>query len=841
MTTTPDSTPAASTEPKGAWIDESGNEAVVQSLDVMAKPRCVALAGNPNTGKTTVFNKLTGFRHRVGNYPGVTVEKRTGFIRQQGEAPPIEVVDLPGTYSLAAGARDEAIVLEVLLGHQPDFPQPDIIVCVVDANNIGRNLFLTTQILELGRPVVIALNMMDVAERNGVQVDVTAFAHDLGVSVVPIVANKGHGIPDLKESILKALGRGASSRCPDFPDCVCAELDGLCATLAENGQCPADAGSARAEALQTLLGPGGYHEARLIERCGRGFADELAERRQRIVDSGENVVEVEAKVRYAWIDRVLDRAVVRDATRRVSKTDRLDRVLTHPVSGVLVLAMIMGLCFQAIYTWAGPLMDTVDGLFGALGDWVTTLMSAGALRSLLVDGIIAGVGGILVFVPQILILFFFMALLEDCGYMARAAFLLDRWMRAFGLGGKCFIPLLSSFACAVPGIMATRTIDDRRERFTTMLIAPLMSCSARLPVYVLLIAAFVPPRPVLGSLLNLQAVTLLAMYVLGVAVAIPIAMILKKTVFKGLPQSFLMELPTYKRPSLRTAFHRMYEQGSAFVVNAGTVIFFVSILVWALAYYPRPASIATGFDAQRQDVNAAYDAALDGISTDLMPGVDASSLASDPAVADAITDIEALERDFAGGEGDSEGDGSDFDATLAATMKERGAAGLAALAIRRAAAERDEQWLRIGRLQEGEYLRGSFLGSMGRFIEPAVKPLGWDWRIAVAALASFPAREIVVATMGTIYNLGSGEDESSVGLREKLQAATWPDGTPVFNFAVALSIMVFFALCCQCAATLAVIKRETNSWRWPLATFTYMTALAYVGAALTYQIASAIG
>lgn len=814
--------------------------------------RRVALIGNPNTGKTTIFNGLTGYRHRVGNYPGVTVERRTGLVRTEGDTPPLEVIDLPGTYSLAAEARDEALVMEVLLGQQPGDARPDVIVCVVDASNIARNLFLTTQILELGRPVVIALNMMDVAQRHGVTIDVDAFAHKLGVPVVPIVAHKGRGIGELKAAIGKALQRGVTNRCLDFPECVCAELDGLCMSLCGDGSAPDD-GSARAEALQTLLGPGGYHEARLIERCGKGFADELSERRRRITDQGENVVELEAKVRYAWIDRVLADVVTAD-TKHVSRTDRIDRVLTHPVSGLIVLLLIMGTCFEAIYSWAGPLMDAVDGLFGLAGAAVAQVMPAGALRSLIVDGMIAGVGGVLVFLPQILILFLFIAVLEDCGYMARAAFLLDRWMRLFGLGGKSFIPLLSSFACAVPGIMATRSIDDRRDRFTTILVAPLMSCSARLPVYVLLIAVFVPATPILGGLANLQAVTLLGMYLLGAVVAVPVALILKKTVFKGPPQSFLMELPGYKRPSLRTVFHRMYQQGRAFVVNAGTVIFAVAIIIWAMAYYPRPASVAKEFDAKRQDVALRHAASLQALEDQTHSGADAVPDARAAEVRSAMDEIASMEANFAAGlarRGLTEGDARTADLTkeverkLTRRMESLGAPGLTALsarrpdlARRRLERARNEALVAIDRQQEGAYLRGSILGRMGRLIEPLVRPLGWDWRIGTAVIASFPAREIIVATMGTIYNLGSGEDETSAGLRRKLRQATWPDGRHVFNVPVALSVMVFFALCCQCAATLATIRRETNTWRWPIVTFAYMTALAYVGAGVTYRVAS---
>ncbi len=818
-----------------------------RALDVLEKPRRVALVGNPNTGKTTLFNKLTGFRHRVGNYPGVTVDKRTGFIRGGADGPPIEVMDLPGTYSLAAGARDEAVVLDVLLGNDTKQPRPDIIVCVVDASNLARNLFLTTQILELGRPVVVALNMIDVAERHGIQIDVEAFAHDLGVTVVPIVANKGLGVSDVKAAIINALHRGVKSRCTDFPACVCAELDGLCETLADGGTCP-DPEATRVQAMQTLLGPGGYHESRMIERCGRGFADELAERRERITQSGENVVELEARVRYAWIDRVLSDTVIKSDKRRRSTTDRIDRITTHPLAGLVVLFCIMATCFQAIYTWAGPLMDAVDSVFAVVGESIAQWMPEGALQSLIVNGVVAGVGGVLIFLPQILILFFFIAILEDCGYMARAAFLLDRWMRMFGLGGKSFIPLLSSFACAVPGVMATRTIEDRRDRFVTMLIAPLMSCSARLPVYVLMIAAFVPDKPLLGRWLNLQAVTLLGMYVLGVAVAIPAAIILKKTVFNGGPvQSFLMELPTYKRPSLRTAFHRMYEQGHAFVINAGTVIVAVSIIIWALAYYPRSATVTAETQAHREQVHAAYDAKLATIATTLTPGSDAGTFILSPPIADALAEIHAMEEaitqtheesEHEHAEHDTAEDHDAIDPEIVTAMERRGPAGRAALAVHHAQTVRDDELARVDHEQSGAYLRQSALGYMGRLIEPIVKPLGWDWRIGMAAIASFPAREIVVATMGTIYNLGADQDETSHGLRQKMQAATWPDGRPVFNMPVAMSIMVFFALCCQCAATLATIRRETASWRWPFLTFSYMTGLAYIAAAFTYQVLS---
>jgi ferrous iron transport protein B len=488
------------------------------------------------------------------------------------------------------------------------------------------------------------------------------------------------------------------------------------------------------------------------------LADELLHRRERIHASGESLAEVEARIRYAWINRVIHQVVRRTKPIIRSRSEKADRVLTHPVFGFAIMLALMAVCFQMIYTWAQPLMDLVDAGVGAIGAGVGRLLPEGALRSLLVNGAVAGVGAVLVFLPQILLLFFFIAILEDCGYMARTAFLFDRWMRILGLNGRSFIPLLSSFACAVPGIMATRTIEEQRDRFVTILIAPLMSCSARLPVYTLFVGAFVPATSWLGGWVGMRGLVMLAMYLLGAVVAVPVALILKKTFFKGEGQAFLMEMPDYKWPTVRTILFRMYEQGREFCVTAGTMIFAVTIVIWALGYYPRPESIARPFEEHRSKLRESTD----------------------------TTDV-------------------------------------------------DEALAEVDREEAGAYLRQSFLGRMGLWIEPAVRPLGWDWRIGTAVIASFPAREVVIATMGTIYNLGGDEDESSTALRDRVVAATWPDGRPVFNLAVALSIMVFFALCSQCAGTLAVIKRETQTWRWPVFTFAYMTALAYVAAMITYQ------
>lgn len=806
----------------------------------------VAIVGNPNTGKTTLFNVLTGFRQRVGNYAGVTVDKRTGRLRGADVDGTVELVDLPGAYSLAARGEDEAILLDVLLGRQSKARAPDSILCVVDATNLARNLFLLTQVLELGKPVVVALNMTDLAESRGIHIDVAALALEIGAPVVPIVASKQVGLSELRNALIASLSAGAVDHCPSFPSCVCAELDGLCATLSQHVHA-SDGPTTRVEALQTLLDPGGYHETRVVQRCGRGLAGELAERRKRILAAGESLVEVEAKVRYAWIDRVIQHVVHQPATPSRSRTESVDRLLTHRIGGTVIFLALMAICFQAIYSWAAPLMELIDGLFVTIGGEVRALVPEGALQSLLVDGVVSGVGAVLVFLPQILILFLFIAVMEDCGYMARAAFLVDRWMALFGLGGQSFIPLLSSFACAVPGILATRTIDDRRDRFVTILIAPLMSCSARLPVYALLIAAFVPATPLLGNVVTAQAATLLAMYLVGVVVAVPVAWILKRTVLKGPVPSFLMELPTYRWPSATTVLYRMYDQGKSFVMSAGTIIFAVAIVIWALGYYPHSAAIGERHELER----AALRAKQEAVEAETLGEASADRPTPEPAATSRIEALAAeLEREENALADDLERDavdeGSDAwklrrqeaDQRLARMVAADPAIGEPAMRLARSRLELQSGIDRIDHAEAGEYLAQSYLGRAGRFLEPAVRPLGWDWRIGTGVLAAFLAREVVVATMGTIYNLGADQDERSVGLRTKLQDATWPDGRKVFGVPVALSIMVFFALCCQCTSTLATIKRETKSWRWPVFAFTYMTVSAYVAALLVYQLAS---
>ncbi len=722
-----------------------------------------ALVGNPNVGKTTLFNALTGLSHVTGNYPGVTVERKSGTVRLNGST--ANVIDLPGTYSLAARSPDEIIVADVLLGQQSGEDPVDAVLAVVDATNLERNLYLVSQLRELGKPLVVAINMMDLAERRQITIDAGVMAEALGVPVVPICAHNGHGIPALLETLTETMHNPTSPNGdgPQWPDEFRFEWESLRDEL--NGFKPRIGHDVHPmEAFRILVDKGGYAEERMAATLEEGFQSRLDARRTR-AGAGASLAGLEARGRYAWIHDVVRRGVRKPSVRVTTASDRIDAVLTHKIGGTVIFALLMVIVFQAIYTWAGPLMDAIDAGVGWVGDVVGAQLPEGILQSLIVDGIITGVGSVLIFLPQILILMACVAVLEDCGYMARAAFLMDRLLSRCGLSGQSFIPLLSSFACAIPGVMATRTIADRRDRFTTMLVAPLMSCSARLPVYVLMIGAFVPNERILGGLIGIQGATLFAMYCIGIAVAVPVAWILKRTLLKGATPPFLLELPSYKWPQPRVVGAKVYRQGKEFLRRAGTIIFAITIIVWALAYFPHSPEIEEQFAAERAGIEASI----------------------------------------------PEG------------------------------AERDEALADSGNREAAAQLNNSFFARGGHLIEPLVKPLGWDWRIGVATLASFPAREVVVATLGTIFALGTDVDEESESLKSTMNAATWPDGSPLFTVPVALSIMVFFALCCQCGATLAVIRRETQSWRWPAFTFAYMTVLAYVAALIVYQGAVALG
>ncbi|HUG71653.1 MAG TPA: ferrous iron transport protein B [Pirellulaceae bacterium] len=686
----------------------------------------VALLGNPNTGKSTLFSALCGVRQRTGNYPGVTVEKKLGRAEFHGQL--FTIVDLPGSYSLAPRSPDEMIAVDVLLGRQNAVDEPDAVLCIVDASNLERNLYLVSQVLELGKPTVIALNMVDVARDRGMTIDVDLLRKRLHVPVIEIQANRKWGLVELKQALVDTLKVKQAPPESPFPEPFQAEVIKLESHFEQEFGTPLP----RYLAERLLLDTSGYLSHGGIREINDSIQTAISASRQRLAGAGMPVPAVEAMARYQWIGKLLDGVVQRPRSRPQSFSDKLDRVLTHRIWGTIFFVVLMVVLFQAVFWIAGPASDLIDWLKTHAATFVAAGLAEGAFKSLIIDGAIEGVGGVLVFLPQIFVLFLFIAILEDCGYMSRAAYLMDRLMSRIGLSGKSFIPLLSSFACAVPGIMSARVIENPRDRLITILVAPLMSCSARLPVYTLLIGAFIPNQRFLG-LFGLQGLTMFAMYAVGIVTAVFVALVLRRTILPGATPPFVMELPGYKVPGIGIVLYRMLDRGWAFVRRAGTLIFAVTILVWAAAYYPRDESAAN----------------------------------------------------------------------------------------------------------PSEQLRQSFLGQAGQFVEPVVRPLGWDWKIGCAAIASFPAREVVIATLGVIYNLGEDEDEESETLRETLRSATW-EGTDrkVFNVPVALSIMVFFALCAQCSSTLAVIKRETNSWRWPAFTFVYMTGLAYVAALLTYQIGS---
>ena len=708
------------------------------------KPLQVALIGNPNTGKSTLFNALSGQNVRTGNFPGVTVEAKLASLTYGGRS--LQLIDLPGTYSLAPRSLDEMVAVDVLLGQKAGIAPPDVVVCIVDAANLERNLYLFTQLLDLHLPLVLVLNMWDNAQRNGTEVDLDALRTVLGLEIVTTIAAERQGVEDLKAAIIRAAeapAPAALSR-PAPLDAALEKLRDCYVTP------PPDF-----LLLRGLLDVNGEAEHRISKLAQRPeFACDLNTMRERLAGEGFRIPMSESRWRYDWIRSLLDGKVQLGDRRRRTLSDRIDKLLTHPVLGVLVFLATMLLIFGSISLGAKPLMGTIESFQGWLGNALAAVLPPGILRSMLTDGALAGVGGVVVFLPQILMLFLFISILEDCGYMARAAFLADRLMAPLGLNGRSFVPLMSSFACAVPGIMATRTIENWRDRMVTILIAPLMSCSARLPVYVLLTTAFIKDW-------YWATLVLFCMHFVGLLVSIPVAWILRRFYFGGETSLFVMEMPPYKWPSWRVVIGRVSEQGREFLVRAGTLIFCTSLLVWAAGYFPGDHTRIYEIDTQL----AAFD---------------------DQSVPENAPQREEL------------------------------------------LAEQDQL--------SAQLIEKSFLGQAGHAIAPVIRPLGWDWKIGVAVIASFPAREVVIAAMGTIYSLGGDVDEEHEGLKDALHDVKWPDGRPVYTIPVAVSIMVFFALCSQCAATLMVIRRETNSWRWPVVTFIYMTALAYLGALVTYQL-----
>ena len=724
------------------------------------------MAGNPNAGKTTLFNALAGTRQKVANYPGVTVEqKEAPLTLPSGKT--VQLIDLPGCYSLTARSPEEQVAHDVLFGRIPGQQAPTLVLCVIDASNLERNLYLATQILDQGIPLIIVLNMMDVARKKGIHVDPSRLETLLGCTVVPTVARRGTGLDEVLKKIDSLLKDGSclSPEIPPFIDRLPEKLELPVQQLARclsNGK-PVDQRD-RAQSLWFLLANiDGDEAVNLPERESQQVRQVLSD----IHSTTSGLRKEESHSRYDYIAEILRRAEVRQEDHPHTPTERLDAVFLHAVFGPVLFILIFAFVFQSIFTWAAPAMEVIEQAFGRLAGFVESVLPESMFSDLLVNGIIAGVGNTVVFLPQILILFLFLGILEDTGYLARAAFIMDRLMSSVGLDGKAFIPLLSSFACAVPGIMATRTIPSRKDRLVTILIAPLMACSARLPVYTLVIGTvFTPDQKVFGFL-NLGGLVMGFLYLMGIASAILIASIFKKTLFRSPKPVLLLELPTYKAPSLKNLLLLLWDRGLQFVTRAGTVILAVTVLLWGLLSFPRDPGTLAKYEKERMIITSQLEV-------------------SQEAKASEISRINGQERE--------------------------------------------------------ELLEKSYGGRLGHFIEPVIEPLGFNWKVGVGLVASLAAREVFVSTLGVIYGISEDADENNQTLRQALHAELNPaTGKPFLTARVGLSLLIFYVYACQCMSTIAIARRETNSWRWPAFMFAYMTLTAWVASFLVYSVGGWMG
>jgi len=736
----------------------------VQTATASSTPTIV-IAGNPNTGKSTVFNQLTGGRAKIGNYPGVTVERSTGRTMLPGGRL-ATVNDSPGTYSLASRSSEELLAVESIAGIDP-LPRPDLVVVTVDASQLSRNLYLVLQIIELRVPVIVALNMTDTLAESGQRIDVSTLERELGVPVVPMMARRGTGLGDLVRTVDRVLQEPSVAlpgwRWTPQPGPLTEDIAAIADTVPETWHHGCD-DRRRALALWALLSIDAEH---YLAGVPGSLRQRTAERREAAGSAGRDLDREIIEGRYAWIDSCVSRCL-REDPRRVSITDRVDRLLLHPALGLFLFLAMMTIIFQALFTGADPLIGLIEEGVARVGHAAGTVLGPGLPGEFVVNGVIEGVGAFVVFLPQILMLFLFIGLMEDSGYMARVAVLMDRVMKSMGLHGRAFVPMLSGFACAVPAILATRTMERRRDRLLTMMALPLMTCSARLPVYGLLIAAMVPPWQEGGFS---QGLLMAFMYLFGTAMALIVAWVMSKTMLRGSYIPLVIEMPPYRVPHWPSVWRMVMRRVGDFMKTAGTIILIGSIIIWALLSFPRDSRLEAPFEQQAQ----------------------------------------AIEQQLEAASGDE--DRSALEGQLQQVQRERASA----------------------------MTRHSYAGRLGHAIEPLIEPLGFDWKIGVGIISAFAAREVFVSTMGVVFGVGEDVDEASEDLRSKMWSDRWPDGRRVFTPLVCLSLMVFFALACQCMSTLAVVRRETGGWGWPAFMFVYMTVLAWTASFLVFQTGRLLG
>ena len=719
----------------------------------------IALAGNPNTGKTSLFNRLTGSNARVGNYAGVTVEREVG--KWKIGARTVEVMDVPGAYSLAARSAEEQVAIRSIFGLDPGEPRPAVVVVVVDATQLVRNLYFAMQLIEARVPVVLALNLIDVARAQGTAPDPQRVEGLLGVPVVAVSATTGEGMPALAAAVERVLTEPDAGRSVvpwRYPPALTADVERLAGMV--EAWSPEEARALGRWALLSV-----DVEDELVD-VPEHVRREVIRIRAEADKAGRDIDAELIGSRYAWLD-AKDFGV--RGTANIGLTERIDRILLHPLWGGLGFLLAMGVLFQALFSWSDPAISAIEGLFGWLGAGMAGVLPPGVLNDFIVQGVINGAGSVVVFLPQIMLLFFLLGFLEDSGYMARVAFLVDRLMKSLGLHGRAFVPMLSGYACAVPAVMATRTLERQRDRLLTMMVVPLMSCSARLPVYTLIISAIFPPETRLLGVFPAAGFMMILMYVFSTGMALIAAAVLGRTLLKGPKVPLLLELPPYRLPRLATVLRQMWMRAKTFLTEAGTTILACTIVLWALLAFPRHPLLDHDYAADRAAILANA----------------------------GLPETESLLS------------GQRLDEVDAAETAER--------------------------------LQKSYGGQLGHFIEPVIAPLGFDWKIGVGLVGAFAAREVFVSTMGVVYGIGSDADEASVPLRDRIRQETRADGSPVYTPLVGLSLMIFVALSAQCMSTLAVVRRESRSWRWPALLFAYMTVLAWVASFIVYQGGTALG